>query len=141
MICHFNDGKTCPYCNGATEYVDSEMVYGRSYGMIYYCKPCGAWVGVHRGTDKALGRLANKDLRQWKQAAHKYFDPLWQKKMQQGFSKKKARHKAYQWLSEQLKFPVEETHIGMFDVDQCKQVVEICKRYYHEPATVHNRFS
>ena len=31
--------------------------------MIYICKPCDAYVGVHKGTDKALGRLANKELR------------------------------------------------------------------------------
>lgn len=37
--------------------------------------------------------------------------------------------------------PATETHIGMFDVDQCKQVIEICKRYYHEQAPVHNRLS
>ena len=27
---------------------------------------------------------------------------------------------------------VDETHIGMFDVDTCKKVVEICKPYSNE---------
>ena len=36
---------------------------------------------------------------------------------------------AYKWLSEQLGMPRKDTHIGMFDVDQCKRVVEICKPY------------
>src|ERR1044072_1392050 len=79
-----HDGKTCPYCNRPTQYVDSKRVYTKSYGMIYLCEPCGAWVGVHRGTNVALGRLANRELRKWKKDAHKYFDPLWQKKMRQG---------------------------------------------------------
>ena len=135
------DGKTCPYCNNPTQYVDSKVVYKKSYGMIYYCAPCYAWVGVHYGTNKALGRLAKVNLREWKQKAHKYFDPLWQKKMEQGYSKIKARHKAYAWLAEQMGLPIEETHIGMFDVEQCKQVVEICKKFYHEPPPIYHRHS
>lgn len=102
--------------------------------MIYLCELCEAWVGVHKGTDKALGRLANKELRQWKREAHKYFDPMWQKKMVQGFTKSKARHMAYRWLAGEMGLCIKVAHIGMFDVDQCKKVVELCKRYYHEPA-------
>ncbi len=52
-------GKICPYCGNRTEYVDSSVIYGRSYGMIYLCWDCMAYVGVHKGTDRALGRLAN----------------------------------------------------------------------------------
>lgn len=133
------DGNTCPYCDRRTKYVDSSVVYGKSYGKIYYCADCQAWVGVHKGTNKALGRLANKELREWKQEAHRYLDPLWVKKMRQGHSKTQARRMAYKWLSVQMGIPTKETHIGMFDVDQCKQVVDICKRYYNEPTTVHNR--
>lgn len=133
------DGNTCPYCSRRTKYVDSAVVYGKSYGKIYYCAPCQAWVGVHKGTSKALGRLANAELREWKKEAHKYFDPLWQKKIQQGSKKHDARRLAYKWLSEQMSIPIRETHIGMFDVDQCKQVVEICKPYYHEPPPIYNR--
>lgn len=60
-------GKICPYCGQPTEYVDSAALYhGISYGMIYLCRKCDAYVGVHRGTDKALGRLANRSLREWK---------------------------------------------------------------------------
>lgn len=70
-------GKICPYCGQPTEYVDSAAVYhGISYGMIYLCRKCDAYVGVHRGTDKALGRLANRSLREWKKRAHYYFDPI-----------------------------------------------------------------
>lgn len=57
-------GKVCPYCKEQTEYVDSACIYGKSYGMIYLCRKCDAYVGVHKGTNKALGRLANKELRQ-----------------------------------------------------------------------------
>ena len=117
---------TCHYCDQAADYVDSSEVYGRSYGMMYLCRPCLAWVGVHKGTNKPLGRLANKELREWKIKAHAAFDPLWKKKMLKGFSKKEARNAGYRWLAKQMGICREDCHIGMFDVEQCKQVVEIC---------------
>jgi hypothetical protein len=125
----------CSYCQSLAEYVDSSEVYnGRSYGMIYLCRPCRAWVGVHKGTDKPLGRLANKDLREWKIKAHAAFDPLWKAKMRQGHSKKSARNSGYAWLAEQMGIPREACHVGMFDVEQCKQVVEICSPYLRRAA-------
>ncbi|MPN54908.1 hypothetical protein SDC9_202586 [bioreactor metagenome] len=62
--------KLCDYCGKPAIYTDSSRVYGKSYGMIYYCPDCHAWVGVHRGTDKPLGRLADAELRDWKKKAH-----------------------------------------------------------------------
>lgn len=111
----------CPYCGRQAEFVDSKVVYGRSYGMIYLCRPCDAYVGVHKGTDKPLGRLADKELRNWKMAAHDAFDHLWK-------SRKMKRNQAYKWLAERMGLSVEETHIGMFDIAQCKKVIEICNQ-------------
>ena len=56
----------CNYCGKPAEYVDSTVVYGSSYGMIYYCKPCNAWVGVHKGSGAPLGTLANAELRAYR---------------------------------------------------------------------------
>jgi hypothetical protein len=120
-------GKLCPYCSRKTVYVDSAEVYGRSFGMIYLCRPCRAWVGVHDGTNNALGRIANDELREWKKQAHYYFDKLWRAKIAQGLTKGHARGKAYKWLASQLGITGQETHIGWFDVDKCKKVVEVCK--------------
>lgn len=111
----------CDYCGRRTEYVDSAAVYGKSYGMIYLCRHCNAYVGVHKGTDKPLGRLANSELRCWKKAAHNAFDPLWKYGSFRG-----RRRAAYQWLSERLGLPIEKTHIGMFDVGLCKEAIQIC---------------
>lgn len=129
-----HDGTTCPYCEKIASFVDSQLIYGHGhhYGMMYVCYGCEAWVGCHRGTSKALGRLANKELREWKREAHKYFDPLWKKKIQQGNGKKYSRDAAYRWLANELGIKVSNCHIGMFDVVDCKKVVEICKRYYVE---------
>ena len=42
----------CDYCGRQAEYVDSKVIYGKSYGMMYLCRNCMAYVGVHKGTDK-----------------------------------------------------------------------------------------
>ena len=110
----------CDYCGRRAAFVDSKEIYGRSYGMVYLCRNCGAYVGVHKGTDKPLGRLADAELRRWKMAAHNAFDPIWK------YGKfRHRRNAAYAWLSEKMGLPVEQTHIGMFDAAQCQQVIQI----------------
>lgn len=124
-------GKMCPYCERESELVDSIEIYGTSYGMIYLCRPCQSWVGVHKSNETvALGRLANAELREAKKQVHLSFDVLWKKKIESGCTKHEARTAAYVWLSKELDIPIAITHIGMFDVDQCKKVVELCKRYH-----------
>jgi len=109
-------GKICPYCKNATEYVDSAVIYGKSYGMIYLCASCDAYCGVHKGTNRSLGRLANKELRYWKMEAHKYFDVLWKECGEES-------NEVYKHLSNYLKIPVMYCHIGMFSVETCKKTV------------------
>lgn len=114
-------GWSCPYCGRPTRLVDSSVVYGRSYGCkCYYCEPCQAWVGCHKGTDKALGRIADKYLRELKRQAHESFDRIWN----EGYTK---RNEAYRLLSEALGLPVEQTHIGMFDEDLCRRTISLSK--------------
>ena len=88
--------------------------------MMYLCRNCMAYVGVHKGTDKPLGRLANAELRYWKKRAHAVFDPLWQRGRFRGH-----RNAAYGWLAQKMGLPVEQTHIGMFDVAQCRKAIHI----------------
>lgn len=115
---------TCPYCEKEPELVDSIEVYKtRSYGLIYICRPCQAWVGVHKGSTVPLGRLADKSLRKAKMLAHRYFDPIWKKGHMN-------RHDAYTWLSKQLGIDRDQTHIGMFDVETCMRVVTICQENF-----------
>ena len=101
------NGKICPYCNNPAEYVDSSVVYKTSYGMIYFCRPYDAYVGVHHGTDIALGRLANYELRVAKIKAHDAFDKIfrtglinkiWPEKLPDTTNRKKA----YKWLAKQM---------------------------------------
>ena len=115
-------GRICPYCHVPTEYKNSIEVYGVDYGMIYYCPQCGAYVGVHKGTDRAKGRLANAELRRCKIEAHRYFDELYKR----GLMK---RREAYKWLSDQLGLPPKYTYIGMFNPETCAKVVDVSKKY------------
>lgn len=116
-------GKTCPYCNEESSFVDSKIVYSKSYGMIYYCEDCQAWCGVHGHGKKALGRLANKELREWKIKAHEQFDKLWRG------NKVMNRKLAYKYLSDHLRIPKQYTHIGMFSIATCKRVIEFANNY------------
>lgn len=124
----------CPYCGKAARHLaNSSPVYGGTdYGPVWVCWPCDAWVGCHKGGTGTtpLGRLADKELRRAKVAAHAAFDPLWRAKMRrEGCSQGEARSAAYRWLSEQLGLPRKETHIGMFDVAMCARVVAACAPY------------
>lgn len=134
----------CPYCNSDAELTSSTKIYGKDYGYAWICKnfpKCDSYVGCHKGTKKSLGRLANKELRRWKNKAHIYFDRLWIYKIwklnqeREGYHplrKKSVRFSAYSWLAKELKIDINDCHIGMFDTDMCKKVVEICTPYFNK---------
>lgn len=70
----------CPYCSKVSKKVTGKEIYPhlpRLHEKIYYqCKPCGAYVGCHPGTERALGDPANKELRTARVNAHSVFDVL-----------------------------------------------------------------
>lgn len=113
----------CDYCSEPAEQVRGSVIYPHRRDLarkwFWRCIPCGAYVGCHQGSGRPLGRLANKQLRSAKQSAHAAFDPIWK-------SGRMKRGKAYSWLAKQLGIPKKHCHIGMFDVDMCSRVVEVC---------------
>lgn len=124
----------CPYCNGYAHLVTGATVYPHRWDLrallFWQCKPCKAFVGCHKrgapvdvvisdGTIP-LGRLANAELRRAKSEAHAAFDPMWKEK-----GSKLSRREAYRHLANALGITPEECHIGMFDEEMCKRVVEI----------------
>jgi hypothetical protein len=116
----------CPYCRRPAKLVDAAEVYGRNWakgGKLWLCRPCEAWVGCHRGsaTHKPLGRLANAELRRWKQKAHDLFDRLWRDGAM-------SRKEAYAWMAGAMGIPVGKAHIGMFGVDQCRELIRLLER-------------
>lgn len=129
----------CPYCNAPVELVDSARVYGGiSFGFIWCCSrypDCDARVGVHPGTDRPLGVLANRELRNARMAAHKAFDKIWKSNLytrpfpdgvKRPVTIKGARSAAYAWLAQSLAIDPQDCHIGQFDEPTCIRVIQLC---------------
>jgi len=92
---------------------DSSIIYGSSYGLIYYCTNCRAYVGVHDNAhndhgekDAPKGTLADSELVKLRKVAHKLFDPLWKET-------NLSRKGAYQVLINVTHVSKERAHIAM----------------------------
>lgn len=116
----------CRYCGPESRvFIAShkEVYGGRSYGSwpyVYLCDGCGAYVGIHEGTDLPIGTLANEDLRRARRDNKKHFNSVMDR-----FGM--GRREAYQWLAGEMEIPVPECHWGWFEVGDCQKAGEICK--------------
>lgn len=72
----------------------------------------------------ALAAPAGSELAQARTAAHQAFDPLWKSGLC-------SRGVAYEWLATELRIPVTECHMVLFDVAMCQRVVAICEAHPH----------
>ena len=120
----------CPHCAGNVKLMSNSVIYnGNEYGKwpyTYICQrpSCRAYVGVHPGTFIPLGTLATAPMRDARKEAKLSFNPLWED------GGPMTRTQAYAWLAEQLGIKnKEECHIGWFDVETCKRVVQVCDDY------------
>lgn len=125
-------GEICFYCNYKTERILSQDLYGYDIkflnDIIIICKPCNAYVGTHRNSQKSLGRVANSTLRKKRNQAHAIFDRLYR-------DNHLSRNEAYQWLSISLNIPREYTHIAMFGEQTCDRVIELSTVYLKQLTT------
>lgn len=129
MTTAMNGEVICPRCNCPAMLLDASYVYGLgSRGRIWFCLVCGAYVGCHPGSTKALGWPADKATRWARHMAHEAFDPIWR-------SRRMSRSGAYQRLAQRMGLPPEQTHIGMFNQEQCGQVIKICGEWRNCYAT------
>lgn len=112
----------CRYCGGEVVFTSNSEIYGKEYGngKCFLCRKCRAFVGVHTETLTPLGTLANDELRKWRKKAHSEFDKLWK-----GKTRKMTRYNAYSWLSDKMKLSRDETHIALFEIEQCQKVLEL----------------
>lgn len=116
--------KVCRYCGKPVVFTSNAEIYGREYGngKCYLCRNCRAFVGVHTGTKIPLGTLANSELREWRKEAHNQFDKLWKKP-----TRIMTRYNAYGWLANNMGLTRKDTHIALFEIEQCKKVIELSK--------------
>lgn len=104
----------CPECGSDMTLRTSK--YGLFYGCVTFPK-CHASHGAHKETGLPLGTPADKETKQWRIKAHDAFDTLWK-------DGKMKRTAAYQWMRTAMKLRKSEAHIGMFDIDKCKQLID-----------------
>ena len=72
-----------------------------------------------------LGTLANTELRYFRNKAHESFDRLWKNR------KNTTRMKKYAWLSREMDKSPDDTHIALFDVEDCKKCIELSDNFYN----------
>ena len=109
--------------SGSTRYVQSPMraLYPKGSEPIYLCVNCNAYVGCYPD-GSPMGKVANTVLRLKRQETHRIFDRFWR---EQGWT----RSAAYRWLAQNLHLKEHETHIGMMEMDECEQVIRLCRKY------------
>ncbi len=121
--------KRCNLCGGNVEYLSNSVIYGRKYGSgyCYRCQSCGAYVGTHKPCPrKAMGILANEEMREWKMKCHEIFDSFWKNKKKDRWKK---RNEMYLRLSREMNIPVEMCHFGYFDLEELRQAYQILKSW------------
>lgn len=121
-------GPICDYCKNPAILVTGQVIYPHRPDLFkkkfWNCVPCKAYVGCHpvsnhhKTDDVPLGRLANVELRKLKSLAHAAFDPKWKT----GILRRKE---AYGILADRLGIKRKDCHIGMFDEETCRRVIEI----------------
>lgn len=119
----------CEHCQIYSELVTGKEIYPHRedlYHLYFYrCPKCERRVGCHHNSTNPLGDLASHAERVWRMRAHERFDKLWK-------DGKVSRTQAYSWLSRVMNLPTRKTHIGMFTVSQCKDVIEFCDWFKEE---------
>ena len=112
----------CAECSASARLTDGREIHPHRPDLhsksIWKCDVCGARVGCHPGTSNALGTPAGADLRSARSKLHDdMLDPLWKRS---GRPKKQARRDVYGFLGSKLGLSRDETHVGMFTLEQCR---------------------
>lgn len=76
--------------------------------VCYYYPECNSYVGVHKGTESALGTIAGPDVRARRAAAHFWIDRLWQGR------ESPSRKEVYQLISHVV--GVKHFHVAQCDI-------------------------
>ena len=113
----------CPEC-GAPMVLRETKKYRYNDGTprkFYGCCRFPACDGVHGAhqSGEPYGIPANKETKRARMKAHDSFDALWK-------HGDMTRKQAYMFLATEMGIAFDDCHIGRFDKDQCKQVVDIC---------------
>lgn len=138
---------TCVHCDATPVLVTGAEIYPHRPDLadrpIWRC-PCGARVGCHPGTEVPLGRAANAQLRDARGHVHALLDPIWRDAWKapayrgangkfDGVRGSKrvitgvARTRVYEFLAARMGLTEEDCHVGMFDLEQCRDAYRILR--------------
>ena len=95
------------------------------HGVRYACPHATCTVACWSGSTSTP---ADDTTRGARHQAHLAFDPLFKGKS------RGMRAKVYAALASHMGLSQEETHIGYFDAEQCRRVIEFCEQYNKETA-------
>jgi len=116
----------CPYCGRMAILHDASYVYKENAldKYLYVCSgypECDAYVGVHAGSLRPKGSLANGDLRHKRIETHRLFDAIWKNGI---FSRKEA----YRWMQDTFSLNSSQAHIGQFSDYRCDCLMNECRK-------------
>lgn len=116
----------CPYCGRMAILHDASYVYKENAldEYLYVCSgypECDAYVGVHAGSLRPKGSLANGDLRHKRIETHRLFDAIWKNGI---FSRKEA----YRWMQDTFSLNSSQAHIGQFSDYRCDCLMNECRK-------------
>lgn len=72
--------------------------------------------------ERASIEATNRDAAWWRTEAHRWFDLIWK-------GGHLSREGAYAWLRKEMGLAQRRCHIALFDIDQCREVVERAKDF------------
>lgn len=70
--------------------------------------------------------MSYKNLQHYRFIVHKYLDAIWLLSS----NRRGARNNMYNFLSNKMDIPLEETHVSKFNRTQCKQAIKILRPMY-----------
>lgn len=115
----------CNLCTGKVALVENKAVYGRNRGWpwIWQCQEsgCRAYVGCHTNTYKPLGLLADRRTRTARKAAYASLEAYCNR---MGIPHSNMAG----WVAKQLNVSVSRSGIGWLDINQCRQLIELCSQ-------------
>ena len=116
----------CPYCGRSAVLRKASYVYKEKAldEYLYVCAgypECDAYVGVHAGTMRPKGTLANGDLRHKRIETHRLFDAIWKYGIL-------SRKEAYRWMQDIFCLPSSQAHIGQFSDYRCDRLKDECRK-------------
>ena len=123
-------GLHCPYCDIPTVLTECRADFRYTYRHMYRCPGCGAFVLCHPGTTRAMGSVADSELRCLRHVSHIWFDAVWRNKL------KRSRYNAYSWLALRLNMNKNDVHMGRFDKEMCLRVIDLCSGYIRKKSPI-----